>query len=87
MTEKQWRLFSPQELTFSLDVCPFADNTFSRLKTLIDSGPSARSIVTLNVETVFLWIMYSLCNPQPRILLGIAHEKEMMGHGSEMLQV
>ena len=43
-------------LLFSLGVCPFVDNIFSSLEALIGFGASARSLVTLNADTVFLWI-------------------------------
>ena len=43
-------------LLFLLDGCPCVDNLFSSLKARIDFGASARSVVPLIAETMFLWI-------------------------------
>lgn len=57
MSKNQWHLFSLQEFIYIfLDNYPFVDNIFSSLQALIDFGASARPLVRLNAETVFLGI-------------------------------
>lgn len=53
-------------LLLFLDVCPFVDNIFSRPEALIDSGASARLLVTLSAETVFLWLSAQPLEPSAR---------------------